>query len=502
MMKIFFTMVLATALSLSVRAQNDVDALRYSMLDYGGTARSLGSGNAYGAVGGDFSSLSMNPAGLGIYRSGEFVFTPGLLSIDAKSNYYGQSATDNKYNFNISNLGLVFAKVNPGKENATDSWVGGGFAIGYNRLANYNSVTYYSGYNDRSSLLNTYVDFLNSGNYGPSEVSDSDPFGAGLAYETYLINPTPFDSTEYYAEIFDGRVQQTKSIVTEGGYDEFVISFAGNFANKLYIGGTIGIPNIHYQSQSIYTETDINDEHANFSSFTLNDITETSGIGINGKFGLIYRVNDYLRFGAAVHTPSLIAMNDNYYSSMSSQLDTSGNYSFDSPYGEYSYQLITPWRVIGSAALTFKNIGMLSADYEFVDYSEASFNFNRSLDAGDFSYENTVNNTIDEKYGAVSIIRLGGELMYDVFRFRGGYVMSGSPFNEGIAADNADLAKNTITAGIGIKEKSYFIDFGYARSTVKEYDIQYVYDDGAGVNQGATIDKTLNNFLLSFGFRF
>lgn len=63
-MRKIFTMVIATALSASLFAQSDVDALRYSMIDFGGTARSLGSGNAYGALGGDMSTFSMNPAGI------------------------------------------------------------------------------------------------------------------------------------------------------------------------------------------------------------------------------------------------------------------------------------------------------------------------------------------------------------------------------------------------------------------------------------------------------
>ena len=498
-----FTLVLATALSATMYAQSDADALRYSMLDFGGTARSLGSGNAYGAIGGDMSSMSMNPAGLGIYRSSEFVFTPGLLSINTESNYLGQTNTDGRYNFYMSNFGFVFSKINPGKETATDGWVGGSFGIGYNRLANFNSSTLYSGYNDESSLLNTYVDYLNAnGGTNPSDAFASDPFGAGLAWETYLINPLPSDSTQYYSVITDGNVQQTKSIITKGGLNEVAISFAGNYGNRLFIGGTIGIPSIRYSNSTVYTEADINQNHSDFEDFTLADYTETNGIGINAKFGLIYKISDYFRVGASVHSPSLFSLSDTYYSSMSSGLDTSGSYSYDSPTGEFDYELITPWRVIGSAAITLKNIGFISADYEFVDYSEAGFNFNRSLDAGDLSYENTVNTNIDTKYGTVSNLRLGAELMYDIFRFRGGYIISGTPFNDGIAANGADFAKNTITAGVGIKEKSYFIDFAFSHATTTEYDIQYIYDNGAGVNEGATIDKSLNNFLLSFGFRF
>lgn len=502
-MRKLYLIVLATALSVTGYAQSDVDALRYSMLDFGGTARSMGSGNAYSALGGDMSTFSTNPAGIGIYRSSEFVITPGLLSVNAESNYLGQTNSDNKYKFYLNNAGVVFAQVNRGKENATSGWVGGGFGISFNRLANFNSNVYYSGFNTGSSLLNTYADYLNgNGGTNQADVFDKDPFGAGLAWETYLLNPSAADSTQYFAVVSDGNVQQTKSISTQGGINETDITFGGNYGNKLYVGATIGIPHIKYISTTVYAEDDINNEYNDFQSFSLTDYSETFGTGINAKFGFIYRATDNFRFGGAIHTPTLYGMSDNYFSTMNSTLETTGSYSYDSPIGQYDYELITPWRVIGSAAVTVKKIGFISAEYEFVDYSEASFNFNRAYDAGDLSYENTVNNNIDTKYGSASIIRLGTELMYETFRFRGGYIISSTPFNDGIAANGADFAKNTWTAGIGVKEESYFIDFAFAHSDTKEYDTQYVYDNGAGINEGATINKSFNNFLLSFGFRF
>lgn len=501
-MRKIFSMVIATALSALSYAQSDADALRFSMLEFGGTARSLGSGNAYGALGGDMSTASMNPAGLGIYRSSEFTVSTRLLSIEANSSYYGTNTTDNRYDFALSNAGLVFANVNRGRENATNAWVGGAFALTYNHIADFNSAVTYSGFNDHSSLLDTYVSYLNTGTgTAPSDVFNSDPFGAGLAWDTYLINPFPLDSMKYFSEISDGHVQQTKSITTNGGINEFSIAFAGNYGNRLYIGGAIGIPHIRYVQSYVYSEEDVQNEHPNFNSFALTDVAETYGTGINGKIGLIYRVNNYLRLGAAAHTPTLYGMSDAYFSSMSSDV-ASGTYNTESPIGEYDYELITPWRVSGSAAVTLKDIGFISAEYEFVDYSEAAYNFNRTYDAGDLSYESTVNNNIDTKYGTASNIRFGAELMYDVFRFRGGYIMSSTPFNEGIAAQDADFSRNTYTAGIGIKEESFFIDFGFSHTTTNEYDIEYLHDNGSGLNEGASINRSLNNFLLSFGFRF
>ena len=79
--------LLFTALNISVaQAQTASDALRFSYIpQYGGTARTVGVGGAMGALGGDFATISMNPAGLATYRMSEFTFTPGFHSAKAKS---------------------------------------------------------------------------------------------------------------------------------------------------------------------------------------------------------------------------------------------------------------------------------------------------------------------------------------------------------------------------------------------------------------------------------
>ncbi|MDA3853446.1 MAG: hypothetical protein PF444_04305, partial [Bacteroidales bacterium] len=62
----------------SISAQTAFDALSFSREVSGGTARYMSMGGAFSALGGDFSTLSVNPAGIGIYRSNEFTFTPTL----------------------------------------------------------------------------------------------------------------------------------------------------------------------------------------------------------------------------------------------------------------------------------------------------------------------------------------------------------------------------------------------------------------------------------------
>lgn len=491
---------IAIGVSTILKAQTDADALRYSFLDFGGTARSLGSANAYGAVGGDFSTASTNPAGFGIYRKSEFNITPGFSTYQTKSSFLGTSMNADATDFYLNNVSLTLSYLNKGKENSTSGFVGGTFAFGYNKLANFEIESFYSGFNSSSSLLDYYSSYLEGVN--PSSAYSADPFGAGLAWETYLLNPNPGDTSTYYGVINGGNIQQSKNIFTDGSYDELSFSFAGNYANRLYIGATIGVPIIKYHSYTNYTEGDINSVHPDFEEFSLTNELTTRGAGINLKAGFIYKFNDYLRVGAAFHTPSLIQLNDRYQSAMESTLDISGNYSFDSPIGEYDYALVTPWRVIGSAALTIQKYGFVSVDYEFVDYSNANFNYNATGSIGESNAENSVNTSIENKYGTSSNIRLGAEAVLDIFRLRAGYAILGSPFNDGIAATDADYSKNTYTAGFGIKQSNYFIDLGFGHSTSSEYDIQYFQTNAALPNEGAVLNKSINTFLLSLGFRF
>jgi hypothetical protein len=494
--------ILAIALSMPIgmQAQTDEDALRYSMLNFGGTARFMGSGGAFGALGGDFSTLSTNPAGLGIYRGSEFTFTPALTHFTTDADFFGSSLSAERYNFNVSNVGLVLGGVKKGRESNTSGWVGGAFGIGLNRLENYNNRVAYTGFNDRNSITEFYAAGL--GGTNPSNAYNSDPFGAGLAWETFLVNPDPTDSTQYFSVVNGGNVQQSHTIIQSGSLDEMVISFAGNYGNRLYIGATIGVPFLNYSRTSTFSEDDVNGVHADFVSMSQTDFLETNGAGINGKFGIIYRLNEYIRLGGAIHTPTAMGLSDFFYTTMRSSLDTTGSYSFDSPQGQYDYALVTPWRAMGSLALTLKQFGFISVDYEFVDYTSSSFNFNRIGSVADIAYETELNNTIDAKYTAASNIRVGAEFVYEIFRIRGGYAIMGSPFADGVATGNADFARTSYSVGAGIRERSFFADFAFVNTQSTEFDIQYNFDNNGLANEGATLNRSINNFVLTLGFRF
>ena len=82
-MKRIYVAALLSLSAATLWAQQEMDAYRYSPMDLNGTARSIGMGGAFGALGGDMSAMSHNPAGIAVYRSSELQTTLALTRTDA-----------------------------------------------------------------------------------------------------------------------------------------------------------------------------------------------------------------------------------------------------------------------------------------------------------------------------------------------------------------------------------------------------------------------------------
>src|SRR5687768_14134524 len=149
---IFILLLLITGSS--VRAQLPEDALRLSWNTSSGTARQQAIGGAMGSLGGEISSLFVNPAGLGFYKTSEIVLTPGFSFAKSKSSYRETDAkSDNQTRFNLGTTGFV-----GGWTDRYSKWTSKAFAIGVNRLANFNSTVYYKGANNFSSYSEQFAE--------------------------------------------------------------------------------------------------------------------------------------------------------------------------------------------------------------------------------------------------------------------------------------------------------------------------------------------------------
>jgi len=490
-MKKTIVLLITTILSIALFAQNENDALRYSLINYSGTARFSGLSGAYGALGADFSSLSQNPAGIGLFRRSEFSITPVFNNSQTESNYMNGNNSDYHNKLFLGNVGYVMAlRLN---ENNSNHLKQVHFGIGMNRMGMFNNRMIISSRNDANSLLTQYLyDADNSG----SDPNNLDNFGSGLAYDVNLLYKDK--NGIWQVDLPDGKMKQTKTIVTKGGTVETVLSAGANFDNKLFLGATFGFAKIEYEEESKLTEQDDKNLSEYLKSFNRTEYLNTKGNGFTLKLGFIYKPFDFIRIGGAIHTPTTYyEMNDVYTSSMSAIYDkapltTSDKTIFDakSPEGNYNYKLTTPLRAMGSIAIVLAPYGLISADYEHIDYSTARLRGGDNKgDTYDFMNEN---NTIKSALGTADNFRFGTEWKVGIFAVRGGYSLYGSPYK----GKSTDGARKGYSLGFGVLEKTYFLDFSYNHIAAK--DKYYIYSD-APISLN---NYTNNSYSLTLGFRF
>ncbi len=196
-MKKYLNLLIAAGLGLplSAVAQNEVDALRYGQLSSGATARSLGLGGTGGSVGGDFSSLGVNPAGIGVYRSSEVMITPAFRFNNMTGDYLGSSSKDDNSKLGLNNFGVVFTTAAKGERYKKSNWKAFSFGIGYNRLADFNSKGTYSGLNNKSSMTEGFRALAIAS--GTDDNGQNPPYGF-MAFQTFVLadnlNSIPYEN--------------------------------------------------------------------------------------------------------------------------------------------------------------------------------------------------------------------------------------------------------------------------------------------------------------------
>lgn len=491
MKKIIFILSIIAASWQYTIAQTATDALRFSYFEVGGTARTVGVGGALSAFGTDFSTIGINPAGLGMYRKSEFVITPSLLIVDTESVMEKGSntpvSTDSKTNFNLNNFGVVISSRPRGSK-----WKTANFALGVNRIANFNQQFFYEG-NSAGSVVDRFKELANA-------FEDLDAFESGLANDAGAL--LCCDADNLYVSDFDRapdgtQIYRQEIVTTEGSINELIFGLAGNYDETFSVGGTIGLPFVSYTEERIYKEEDdgdgIDGNVPVFDDLEYRQNLTTTGIGLNLKLGFIYRPHQMFRVGFAAHTPTIYWLDDSYSSSLNyNYTDTDGiAYAGEatSPDGIFDYQLRTPWRLIGSAGVLVGKMGFISGEIEWADYSNSRFDLGQDVDV-----EQETNREINQTLGDAINARLGGELAIDRFRLRGGVGMMQSPL------EGDDTINYSYSFGAGLRERSFYIDVAYKVSQIEESYSPYQTAEAA--EQIVDNDIRRDKFMLTLGFRF
>lgn len=493
MMKKIYLSVLCIALSImSMMAQETFDLLKYNQQDVLGTARSMSMANAMGAVGADVTAISINPAGLGIYRSGDVNMTLNLANTEVSS---AGLFSDNT-RLNISSFGYVFA----GDMHSDQDLSFFNMAITYNRQANFHRNVASRQYASPVSILDNLY--------------EGDPLES-LAYTTYLLDKN-------YAPILQAgeKVDFSQRLIEEGSSGVWDFSMAFNYSYWLYLGLSVGVQHLDYTMTSFY--------HENFElggAMDYNNKFNTSGLGYNIKVGTIIRPFPALRLGVAYHSPTVYAMTDEIiYAEMNSyevpnDVGTLVNSTakHHDEYRYYYYDMNTPQKVILSAALQLGQHAMLSVDYEMLDYTTMNL-----YDSYGFVYDD-LRGDIENKLRNVGNLRVGAEWrLNDAISLRGGYAHLPNPVKSAVLDEHQVVytpaltphyavlgpkGTNVLSLGMGFRFNDFYFDVAYQNRSYTESFFPYyngVILDGTTLpyDNSTSMKTAQNNIAMTLGLRF
>ena len=492
MKKLF--LIIAILVPFITMAQDDSDMFDFSSIYYQGTAKSAAMGNAMGAVGSDFSAIAINPAGLGLFRKASFVYTPSFYSISTESVYQGSNNFDRDFKLHSNNIGLTWTQdINDGTLNTVS------FALGINKLNNYAFESFASGDNMHTSLIDAYATELKeNGITSPSALENFSPNLMYPLYQTYIIDTLTPEGC--YTFVPAGNINQEYGVSKRGTSKEFMFASGFNFNEKVFLGVSVGIPYIDRKVTKDYKESNLASNET-FKNWNQTEYVSSSGCGINAKVGAIVYPARWIRLGVSASTPYLYKVTESWNTETYSSFN-SGAFSYTSPTGTYTYTVTTPYRLNASAAFIFGNYGMITGDYEFVDYSRMR------ASSSDFNYRN-LNNFIKDNYSATSNIRIGTEWRWQTLAFRAGYALYGSPFGFG----KEDLKTTSYSCGFGYTYHRFTLDAAYVLSQRKNsYDLYsqyttwpayYLASNNEKVADETEIKETtnINQVVISLKFR-
>lgn len=502
-------------------AQTIYDGAMFSQKDLNGTARFVGMGGAMGALGGDLSTMSINPAGIGIYRSNDISLTMGYGINTTSSDFAGNVTDANKYRFNLNNIGVVISNkignqtalryVNFGfnykksknfYKNMSMNGLMGGIEMSNGDWVPLSQTRFMAqqASNAQEWLHNNQGEQLNFGGEGIYEDNAAGWLGA-MGYQGWLTNEGGENPPYYYDPVIPSEVSSSFLSKERGGIDQYDFNVSFNVNDRFYFGFTLGAYDVDYNKYTLYDEWYDNNEDGTYAKdeeyYSLETFKRIQGSGVDFKFGAIVRPFEYspLRLGFAIHTPTYYKLtytngallNSELYFDVDhdndpvtpdvSEMQTTTVDTYEQLGGrdmDSDFELRTPWLFNVSMGYTVGKELALGAEYEYEDYSTMKF---RDADGYDLEFHN---DEADLNLKGVHTLRLGAEYKpIPEFSLRMGYNYSSALFKKEAVKylpDNAidtdtdfdnKQASNTVTLGIGYRGKHFYADLAYKYDTYK-----------------------------------
>jgi hypothetical protein len=513
-------------------AQGEMDAYRFSQSDLNGTARSMSMGGAFGALGGDMSAMSHNPAGLGVYRSSEIQTTLDLNNAYSGATWTGIKSNKNQARFGFDNFSYV-SYLPTGNDYGIKGW---NIGVAYNKVKDFNRR--YLAVGKPGASMGDFIAshastaFADKGGVYLEELGTDDSYDpfynstlngqwlSILGYQSGFIAPqndTPKNDV-YHSAFSDLPNEATLRIMEKGSISEYEFAISTNISDRVFLGATLGVADLDYRMSSQYDETFTGNDYA----YLANNL-ETEGTAYSLNLGVIIRPIDALRLGIAYNSPKWYRMTDYFYGE--GETYSSGynppEMKGKTPIGEYAeYKLQTPDRWIFSLAGIIGNNALISVDYELTNYS--SMHLSDRYDEG-YAADNSY---ISKDFGVGQTLKLGGEVKITPrWAIRAGYVWQPSPMKSHLKDGSMEVfpvgtvphyttssSTNYYTAGFGYRfTPNFYMDLAYIYRVQNEklYPFSNIYSTDGNKNnmepvliEPANLSVNTSRIALTFGYKF
>ncbi len=487
-----------------VSAQNINDVVRYSSDNLQGTARFQAMGGAFGALGGDLSSLNINPAGSAVFNFSEFTVTGSNYNRDNSAIYGNRTLNTDLNSLEINQVGAVFVF----KASDDNPWKKISLAVNYDLVQNFDNQFSAAG-SSTEGLDNYFLNFAQGQELGNLRTFDGERaddayldigsslgFGAQqafLGFQSGLIEPNEDldENTGYFSNAQYANLDQDYTQVTSGYNSKFTLNLAGQYQENLYLGASLNFHSVFYEKLTTFSETGY-DSASDVQFAAFDNFLQTEGNGFSFSLGAIAKLNDNIRVGGSYQSPTWYSLTDNISQRISVTSPVANpdldliNFNLVSIFPDYNIK--TPSKLTGSAAIVFGKEGLLSFDYGYQDMSKAEL---RPTSDPAFAGENDL---IAEQLRNVNSYRIGGEYRIERVSLRAGYRFEESPYeNELVLGDLTGYS-----GGIGYSFGANRLDLAYNRS---EQDTNALFFD-SGASNSAMVNRINTNVSLGFTMKF
>ncbi|MGY5354911.1 OmpP1/FadL family transporter [Wenyingzhuangia sp. IMCC45467] len=410
------------------------------------TARATALNGSLGAVGGDLSSININPAGIAVFNNGEVSATLGSYNFNNSTNYYNNSLDNSSTTFNLNQVGAVFVFKDA---ITTNDWSKVSFAVNYQKTANYHTRNAFFG---------------NSG------------------FASYITHPNDPDTNNTY----ENAISQDFYNYIDGTASKINLALAGQYGNNFYAGFSLNIHHINFSQSTTLNELSEDNNGNTLDVLATEDLTENAdGFSIN--LGFIYKPIQSVRLGLAYQSPTWYNFTEDYSSqeliaSIPSENIDAADPFIDSSYLEY--RLRTPGKITASGALVIGKMGFINLDYKYDVYKSLNLNGSSNFRNDNQYYTNILQNTHN--------VNIGGEFRLQNLSLRGGFGYQQSPFKSNLDPRDTDILKlgdqYSGSLGAGIRFGPSRLDIAYRRTVQdNEYDFndlnqQFQYIESAKTN--------------------